>query len=172
MMMLYLFDIQDNLQSNFHSPWAIGLGVGIHFKRGIIHLSGEWYDKVPRYTLIETAPFTGQSTGEEMHFRLVDELDPVFNYGIGVELNLSEKISFYASFATDYSGVTSNIMQFSENKQEANNSVFRADFYRFGGGFSLNTKWAEVTLGADLYRSIREVRATHQFSGWRGRADL
>jgi hypothetical protein len=80
----YLIDIQDNLKSNFHSLWAIGLGVGIHFKREIIHLSTEWYRKVPRYTPIQTAPFKGQSTGEEMHFRLVDELDPVFNYGIGI----------------------------------------------------------------------------------------
>lgn len=145
---LYLFNIQEDLKSAYHSPWAIGLGVGFHFKRAIIHLSAEWYDKVALYDIIETRPFMVQSTGEELRFKLMDKLDPVINFGIGVELNLNEKSSFYTSFATNYSGVTSNIVRFVENKQEAFNSTFQADFLKFGGGFVLNTRWAEVTLGA------------------------
>jgi hypothetical protein len=145
---LYLFNIQEDLKSAFHSPWAIGLGVGFHFKKAIIHLSAEWYDKVALYNIIETAPFIVQSTGEELYFTLMDQLEAVINFGIGIELNLSEKSSFYTSFATNYSGVTSNIVRFAENKQEAYNSTLRADFLKFGSGFVLNTRWAEVTLGA------------------------
>jgi len=69
---IYLFNIQDDLEATYRSPWAIGLGMAYHFKKAIIHVNAEWYDKIPPYTLIETAPFIGQSTGEELRFRLVD----------------------------------------------------------------------------------------------------
>jgi len=67
---------------------------------------------------------------------------------LGLELNLNERTSFYTSFATNYSGVTSNIIRFAENEEEANNSTFRADFFKFGAGFVLNTRWADITLGS------------------------
>lgn len=153
---IYLFNIQNDLKADFRSPWAIGLGFAYQFKKGIIHVNAEWYDKIPRYTLLETAPFIGQSTGEELRFRLVDELNSVINYGLGLELHLNEKTSFYTSFATNYSAVTSNVVRFAENEEEANNSTFRADFYKFGAGFVINTRWAELTLGSTYTGASQE----------------
>lgn len=154
---IYLFNIQDDLKSNFRSPWAIGLGMSYQFNKGTIHLSAEWFNKIPQYTLIESAPFIGQSSGEEYRFRLVDELNPVINYGIGVEIHLNEKSSFYTSFASNYSGVTSNIVRFAENEEEASNSIIQADFFKFGGGFVINTRWAEVTLGTTYTGASQEI---------------
>jgi len=162
---VYLFNIQDNLKAQYHSPWAIGLGVGIHIKKTIIHISAEWYDKVSHYKIIGADPFEIQSSGDTLGFTLFDELDPVFNFGIGLEMNLSEKISFYASIATDYSGVSSDITRFAELEEEANNSVFQTDFIKFGGGFVLNTRWAEVTLGATYAGASQEIKRPINFSG-------
>jgi hypothetical protein len=144
----YIFNIQDKLKTLYKSPWAVGIGVGIPFKKGVIHLSADWYDKVPAYTILEASPFTAQSTGETVRFNLVDDLDPVINYGIGIELDLSEKISAYGSFATDNSAVKKDISRFAELEEQANNSVFQADFYKFGGGVAIKTKAVEITVGA------------------------
>ena len=160
---IYLFNIQEDLKSAFHSPWAIGLGVGYHFKKAIIHFSAEWFGKVALYNIIETAPFIVQSSGEELRFKLMDKLDPVLNFGIGIELNLSEKSSFYSSFATNYSGVTSNLVRFAENEPDAFNSTFSADFYKFGGGFVINSRWAEVTLGATFTGASQEFNRPINF---------
>ena len=162
---IYIFNNQKDLKTEYRSPWALGFGVGIHFKKAIIHLSAEWYDKVPQYTILDTDPFIGQSSGDTLTFSLVDALNPVFNYGIGLEINLSDKISVYASAATDYSGVISDITRFSELEEEASNSVFQADFLKFGGGFMLNTSWAEITLGATFTGASEELKRPINFSG-------
>ena len=162
---IYIFNAQKDLNATYYSPWAIGFGLGIHFKKVIIHLSAEWYDKVPKYTILETDPFFAQISGEPLKFTLVDELNPVLNYGLGLEMNLNEKISIYASIATDYSGVTSDITRFAELEDEASNSVFQADFLKFGGGFMLNTSWAEVTLGATYTGASQELKRPIDFSG-------
>jgi len=162
---IYIFNTQKDLDTKYRSPWAIGLGVGIHFNKAIIHLSAEWYDKVPQYTILETDPFVGQSSGDTLTFALVDALNPVFNYGIGLEMELNEKISIYGSIATDYSGVTSDITRFAEIENEANNSVFQADFLKFGGGLMLNTSWAEITLGATYAGASQEFKRPINFSG-------
>ena len=144
---VYIHNIQSKVNANYKTPWAIGFGIGIHFKKGILHLSGEWYDKVPKYTILETVPFVGQSTGDAMYFTVVDEMEAVINYGIGFEWNFNKRISAYASFAIDFSGVTSNITHFAEFKSEAANSVFQTDFFKTGGGISINSKKIDITLG-------------------------
>jgi hypothetical protein len=162
---IYIFNTQKDLDATYYSPWAIGFGLGIHFKKAIVHLSAEWYDKVPQYTILETDPFLTQISGEPMKFTLVDELKSVINYGLGLEMNLNEKISIYASIATNYSSVTSDITRFAELEEEANNSVFQADFLKFGSGFTLNTSWAEVTLGATYSGASQEIKRPIDFSG-------
>jgi len=159
----YIFNIQNNLHTTYHTPWAIGFGAGIHFKKGVIHLSAEWYDKVPQYKIMETNPFVAQSSGDTLSFTLVDELDPVLNFGVGIELKLSDKNSFYASVSTDYSAVTTNITGFAELDKKANNSVFQADFYQFGGGFSTELKWIEVTLGATYTGASQQINRPINF---------
>lgn len=159
----YIFNIQEDLNAKYRSPWAVGLGVGIPFKKAILHLSVEWFDKIPRYEIMQTSPFIGQSTGDTLRFTLVEELDPVINYGIGLEYNISEKFSLYASFATDYSAVSSNITRFAELDSEANNSAFQADFFQFGGGFAINSKAVEITIGATYTGADQQFRRPIDF---------
>lgn len=97
--------------------------------------------------MIEAATFIGQSEGDTNAFKLVDEYKNVINAGIGVELFLSEKIAFYTSFSTDFSAVVSDGSRFVEDKPEAYSSVFKSNFYHYGGGFVLDVKGADITLG-------------------------
>lgn len=153
---VYVFNYQDYLDTEYSTPWAIGFGAGFHFNKGIIHLSAEWYDNIPHYSILEAEPFVGQSTGDTIRFSLNEQLNPVLNWGVGLELKCSDKLSIYTSFATDNSGVTSNITRYIELEEEASNSVFQADFFRIGCGFSLYTKWAEIALGATYNRGTQQ----------------
>jgi len=144
----YIFDSQDNLKVKYKSPWAIGLGVGIPLRKGTVHLSTEWYSKIRDYTILSINPFVGQSTGDTVHFELKENLQSVLNMGIGLEWHFNDKISTYASFATDFSAVLDELNRFSEFDQEASNSIFKADFYQFGGGVAVNTRLVEITFGA------------------------
>ena len=159
----FIFDIQKDLSARYRYPWAIGFGMGVHFKKAILHFSAEWFDKVRRYEIMKMDPFIGQSSGDTLSFALVDELDPVINFGIGLEYNISEKFSLYASFASDYSAVSSNVTRFVELNNEASNSAFEADFYKFGGGFAINTKAVEITIGATFTGADQEFRRPVDF---------
>ena len=144
---VFVYDLQKDLEVSYRHPWAIGLGIGIHFKKAILHISAEWFDKVPRYTIIETQPFVGQSTGDTLKFTLVEELDQVINFGFGLEYYISEKVSLFASVATDFSAVTSDPYRFAEFDNKVSNSVVQADFLQFGGGVSIETKKVDITVG-------------------------
>lgn len=144
----YVFNVQDDLKTTYNTPLAIGLGMGIPFKNGLIHLSAEWYNEVPEYTILEIAPFTGQSTGETVRFAVQERLESVLNYGLGVEWYFSEKVSAYGSFAMDNSAVPSAINRLSDFGETTSNSVFQADFHHFGGGIAIDTKAVDITVGA------------------------
>ncbi len=144
----YIFNTQKNLDMKYKSPWAIGLGMGIPFTNGVIHLSAEWYNHISKYTIMEIEPFVGQSTGNTERFTLNERLESVLNYGIGMEWRFSEKISAYGSFATDYSAVPQEIDRITHSKEKSDNSIFQADFFHFGGGVSIDTKAIEITAGA------------------------
>ncbi len=144
----FIFNIQENLNVEYRSPWAIGFGIGIPFSKGVIHISGEWYDQIPKYDILKIEPFMGQSTGDTIQFTLEERLESVINYGIGIEWHFSEKLSAYASFATNYSAVPDTINRLTDFRESTNNSIFQADFFQFGGGFAINTKAIEITIGA------------------------
>lgn len=143
----YASSYQDNLRSEYPSPWAIGAGLSYDIGKSRIHFSTEWYSRIPKHTLMEAANHTGQSAGDTLRFKLVDEFRSVVNAGIGAKIFLSENISFYSSFCTDFSAVVENTARFIENDVEARNSVFKSDFFHYGSGFVLDLKGADVTLG-------------------------
>jgi hypothetical protein len=159
----FIYNAQDISNAQSRTPWAAGFGLGIPFKKGIVHLSGEWYGKVPDYTLFEMEPFVGQSTGDSVNFKLIDRLESIINFGIGLEFNFNEKVSAYASMASDYSAVPKEIKRFSELEGVTNNSIFRIDYYQFGGGFALNTKIVDITAGATYKGSSQEFKQTINF---------
>ena len=151
----FVYDIQNDLDVTYKSPWAVGLGLGIPLQRANLHFSAEWYSNIPSYELMSIEPFLGQSTGDTISFVLMDELNSVINFGFGLEWNLSDKLSAYASVATDYSAVPQDLNRFTELHEETDNSVFEMDFYQLGAGFSINTKAVEITAGA-TYRSAQQ----------------
>jgi hypothetical protein len=149
--------LQDGLASIHRSPLSIGTGATVKlFRKHLLHLSAEWFSAVPEYRMVGAEPFTGQSTGEEITFSLMDQAESVINYGAGIELKLIDEISFYASYSSDYSYVPSDIKYFTRFDSEAYNSTFRADINHAGAGIVLKFKRADISLGS-TYAWAREV---------------
>lgn len=145
----YIFNVQEDLKATYKTPLAIGFGLGIPLKNGIIHLNADWYNGVPEYKLLEIEPFIGQSTGETVRFDVRDRLESVFNYGVGIEWYFSEKVSAFGSFSSDHSAVPGSINRLSDFEETTSNSVFQSDFYHFGGGISIDTRAVEITVGGN-----------------------
>jgi hypothetical protein len=143
----YTTSYQDKLKTKYRSPWAVGAGLTYFIGKSRIHFSTEWYSAIPKYTLMEVAEYIGQSNSDTNRYKVLDEFKSVINAGVGVKIYLTEFISFYTSFSTDFSAVTDNITRFVENEAESYNSVFKSNFYHYGGGFVMDLKGADVTLG-------------------------
>jgi hypothetical protein len=149
--------LQGDLSAKSKSPLSIGTGATFKlFGQHLIHVSGEWYSKIPRYSILSTNEFTGQSTGDQIGFSLYDVAEQVFNYGVGMEFKIREILSIYTSYSSDYSYVPSDIVKQSEFSDEAINSTFRADINHAGAGFVLKLKRADITLGT-TYAWARET---------------
>ena len=91
---------------------------------------------------------------------MVDDLQSVINFGLGIEIFANEDLAFFGSFATDYSAVKKDIERFTTKSLTTNNTVFRADLFHFGFGTSFQSKLADITIGATYARSTENVERT------------
>lgn len=140
--------IQNDLPARNKTPLSIGGGATFKiFDKHFLHLSGEWFSRVPKYTILSANSFIGQSTGNRIQYTLFDEAKSIFNYGVGMEVVLRENINFYSSFSMDKSYVPGDVVRLASFGEETSNSNFRANIRHVGSGFSLNLKKADVTLG-------------------------
>jgi hypothetical protein len=101
---------QDDVGVNYRSPLSIGAGMswrlGGEMGTSIIHLSMEWFSGLGEYTVIDTADFTAQTSGETISNDYTLELSPVLNWGIGFEQIFSETFTMYGSFIRDGSALS------------------------------------------------------------------
>ncbi len=153
---VYTTNSQSNLQSRYKSTMAIGAGITYFVGKSKLHLSSEWFNGLPKYTLYEASDHYSQSNGDTIGFKLVDELKAVINVGFGVEYYINDKISGYLSASTDYSPVTSNLSRFVTNESEVSNNTSTANYFHYGGGIVLHLNGADITLGANYMGAKQE----------------
>ena len=107
---------------------------------------------------MESEPFTGQSTGEELQMIIVDDLASVINVGIGLEVFMNKNLSLFASFATDFAAAKDEVDRISDLDGLIDNTRFRADIYHMGFGADIKTKFADLTIGATYANSKDSVQ--------------
>jgi len=147
---IFIANAQDGLKVKSKDPWSIGIGLGLNFGGLSISISGEWFSAISKYTIIETQPFSGQSTGQTITNSLTDDLNSVINYGLGAEYSFNNSFSIYLSYATDFSAVPDRINRFLSLDTETSNSTFKANIYHMGGGAVFNFKKMEFTIGSNF----------------------
>jgi hypothetical protein len=131
-------ETQDDLDSYYRSSWALGGGLSRRGTRTRLYASAEWYAPVDRFDVIELPEGTPGAS------RLTQELQGVLNAGIGFEHVVSDDISVYGAFHTDYSA--------SAGSPSQNVAVSDWDLYHFSGGLSFRFRDNRFTLGASWAR--------------------
>jgi hypothetical protein len=124
----------EGLDSDYRSPWAVGAGVSRRAGKTRFYASAEWYGSVDRFTVIAVPEGTPGATG------LTQELRSVLNGGVGFEHVVSEDISVYGAFHTDFSASVGDIQE--------NVAVSDWDLYHLSGGLSFRFRDNRFTLGA------------------------
>ena len=134
-------DVQTDLSAKYKSPLSVGLGFGWHIGNARLNASGEWFDAIDPYVVMEGEDFVTQEPAEVQKFDVVQAMDDVFNWAVGVGYSLTESIIGYGSFATDYAGVTDDI-------ERADLSIAPVDLYSASVGTEFVVERARVMLGA------------------------
>jgi hypothetical protein len=134
-------NFQDEINSEYKSSWAVGVGGGYRLGKFKFHASAEWYDKIDEFFVLDTEEYTAQSSGEILTNDLSHELKSVTNYGIGIDFFSNPDLIFSASFVTDFSARVPTT--------ETNHSLSTWDIYHISGGTTFKLGNSDLTLGLE-----------------------
>ena len=127
-------DGEEGLDTDYRSSWAVGMGASRRVGKTRFYASAEWYAAVDRFQVIEI-PDDPTEAG-----RLTQELGSVLNGGLGFEHVVSDRVSVYGAFHTDFTA--------SVGDADVNVAVSDWDLYHVSGGVSFRLRENQFTLGA------------------------
>ncbi len=132
-------DFQDDLDSNYHTPLSLGIGVTYKLENFRLYGSAEWFSSVDKYEVLSARDFIIQSTGENLPNEVTHELESILNFGIGMEYAFNPNLKTYSSFTTDFSA--------RKPDTETNLSVTDWNIYHIMSGASFKILRYSLTLG-------------------------
>lgn len=101
---------QEDIKSENKSSWAAGFGAAYRMGKFKFHFSTEWYDAVNKFYVLDTAPFESQSSGDMYSNDLTQQTKSIINYGLGIDYFAADSLIFSASFISDYSAKSDEIV--------------------------------------------------------------
>lgn len=132
--------VQTDLKAKFKSPLSVGFGLGYQIGKARLNASGEWFDKISPYVVLQGEPFLTQAPQEIRTPDVVQAADDVFNWSAGLEYMFNKHTAAYASFATNKSAVTDQI-------ERADLALFNTNLQSVSAGADFVVKTARLTLG-------------------------
>jgi hypothetical protein len=151
---IFTFNNLSGLESSRRVPLNVSIGAGVKLEQHTIYFSGTWYAKQNEYDVI-SIPFLKSETGEVPEYQFREEYRSMFNFGLGANFIVTETFGLYASFSTDFSPVLSNATLFDLTNNTGEDINVITDFWHFGIGFDVQTKWVNFLLGT-VYSRTRE----------------
>lgn len=124
---------EEDLDSHYRSSWAVGAGASRTLGATKLYASAEWYAPVDPYSVIALPGDLPPSA------QLSQELGSVLNAGLGAEHVISDDLSVYGAFHTDFSAAVGG---------EGSVAVSDWDIYHVSGGASFRIQDNRFTLGA------------------------
>lgn len=134
-------NVQTDLAAEYKSPLSVGFGLGWQIGSARLNASGEWFDRIDPYVVMEGEEFVTQEPNEVQQFHLIQAVDEVFNWALGLEYLFKKSVTGFASFGTDQTGFTDQI-------ERADLSITNADLYSAFLGLDFMVSGARLTLGA------------------------
>jgi hypothetical protein len=98
----------EDLPVSYRSPFSISVGASYRFEETALYFTAEYFNKIGQYTVMHVKEPDFQTEQLANDYNLQHQLESVLNYGLGVEQKISELVSLYSSFYTNFSGVSSN----------------------------------------------------------------
>ncbi|MBE0572228.1 MAG: hypothetical protein IH618_11855 [Ignavibacteriaceae bacterium] len=133
-------NFQEEVESEFNSSWAVGIGGAYRIGKTILHLSAEWYDAINRFSVLDTEPYESQSSGETLTNDLSHEAKSVINFGFGMDYFATDSLIFSLSVTSDFSASVDNTT--------TNLAPYAAwDLIHIAGGSTFNVWKSELTVG-------------------------
>jgi len=99
----------DGSNTIYHSPLSVGLGAGYRYHNVRFHASLEWYGSINPYQVIDPVPSTDAQDTTVLY--VIDQMRSIANAGVGLEVTVSHRFSYFFSFVTDLSTVASDFEQ-------------------------------------------------------------
>jgi hypothetical protein len=131
---------QKGLPSTYRSPLSIAVGAEYDFGRTSLYFTGEWFNGVGAFKIIDSDPFLGQSSGDTISVDIIQELDPVINLGVAVEHSLSGGVELYGAVFSDRSAF--------DRDAEDPLPIATWDILHFTVGAAFQVGAIDLTLGA------------------------
>ncbi|MGB5846992.1 MAG: hypothetical protein WBH40_00815 [Ignavibacteriaceae bacterium] len=143
-------NFQDEVNSQYKSSWAVGVGGGYRLGKFKFHASAEWYDKVDKFFVLDTEEYTAQGSGEILTNDLTHEYKSITNYGFGIDFFSNPDLIFSASFVTDFSARVPDT--------ETNHSVSTWNIYHISGGTTFKVGRSDLTLGLEYAFGSKNIQ--------------
>lgn len=152
---------QEGLPTLYKSPLSIGGGASYEFGTTTLHGSVEWFDRLGEWTVIEAEPIETEGGGEPLDPSVTEDLESVFNWALGLQHDLTEKLGGYVGFRTDKSAapeasLSNSTLSFWDIRHVSGGVTFtvgRSSFtmgliYSFGNDIAEPLRLAPQTFGA------------------------
>jgi hypothetical protein len=134
----FIASYQSSLSGRYKTPLSIGGGAALRLKSNTLYASGEWFNSIPSYSVLEVAPSVDQATGAPAPLQVTTSAKSVFNFGGGLEHAFTERTKGFVSYTTDKSSLPG---------QQSQIAVSAWDINLIQAGVSFAVKKWEFTLG-------------------------
>ncbi|MCX6568601.1 MAG: hypothetical protein NT147_06075 [Candidatus Aminicenantes bacterium] len=142
-------DYRNRQPVTFRTPVSLAAGATFKIQKVRVYWSAEWFAPISPYTVVDTAEFAAQSTGQLLSTDVTQELAAVLNMGIGLEWFYSSRFKGYASYSTDYSA--------KEPGTATNISLTDWDIQHLITGAEIAIKNSALTVGLGYSFGSREI---------------
>jgi hypothetical protein len=136
-------DRQDDRPGTYNSPLSVAVGAAYRLNRTSFYFSTEWFDSVDEFAVVEAEDFVGQTTGDTISIDWSQRWRSVVNWGLGIQHELSDRLSLYGAFFTDRSAIEQPI-------GEVNLATASWDIYHVSVGTAIGIGSVDLTLGVGL----------------------
>lgn len=150
--------LQRDSAVRYRAPWSVGAGGSATFGPTTVHVSAEWFSAVDEYDVMDLQPFESQSGGETIDPVLRQGLKSIVNWGLGLEVAVSDERRLYASLVSDRSA--------KGDRSEASALFSSWDILHATVGSNVDVGIANLTLGVSYgwgSDSVRSSSGTSEF---------
>ncbi len=136
----------DDINSKRKEPLGISIGAGIPVNKNKLHINVDYVAGLSKYhRLLIPDIDTGNETLTPVNFD--EERKAVVNFGIGLEVYLSELLKGYGGFSTDFSAFKNSANIIDLAAEENKEITIGEDFYHLSLGTDWKLNWASIILG-------------------------